>query len=108
MGRVLTVVGLVVLVLGLVVGVLPVSARGTSCGAAFFPSDDARVADLTSALIADSRGATLDDLSPTENACRDLHSLVRIPAVGLLVVGAGLLVAGGVVRGRERRAGQAG
>lgn len=97
MARVLSVCAAVFFGLGVVVGLVPVSARGTSCGAGFWPTDDARVQEYTDAMIADSLRIPLRD-SGVEEACTDLLSVVRIPAFALIVVGAGLGVASAVVR----------
>ena len=98
MARVLSVIASVLFGLGVVVGLVPVSARGTSCGAAFWPSSDARVQDFTNAIIADSQRIPLRDGGGVEAACTDLLSVVRVPALALIAVSAGVGIASAVVR----------
>lgn len=68
--KVLSWVGLVLLAVGLLVGLLPLSSQGEGCGSAF--------------------RAANPFLTPP--SCDDIRSLVRIPAVVLLVLGAGLTI----------------
>jgi hypothetical protein len=82
--KVLSWVGLAVLGVGALVGLIPVSSGGASCGSAFFGSDDAYVSDLVDSFSGVS-GSRAD-------SCDDLRSLVRIPAIVLLVLGAGLTI----------------
>lgn len=108
MARVLSVLAAVLFGLGVVVGLVPVSAGGTSCGAGFWPSDDARVQDFTNAMIADSQGTSMQDfggIGGAAAACTDLLSVVRIPAFALIVVSAGVGIASAVVRRRGSTAG---
>jgi hypothetical protein len=67
--RVLLWVGLVTLGAGVLVGLLPLASQGESCGSAFHAGNPF----LTAA--------------PT---CDDLRSLVRVPGIVLVVLGAGL------------------
>lgn len=84
-------IGGALLLAGVVVGFLPTSAGGASCGSAFLPSSAARVADFRDALT----GATGDRAA----TCVDRRSLLRVPAVALLVIGGGLGLAGWHVAG---------
>lgn len=78
----------VLLVLGLVAGFTPTSTSGVSCGSAFVESDDAFGADLVDAMTADAAGVTLDTLGEHAEACESRTSLLRIPAVALVSLGA--------------------
>lgn len=84
-------IGAALLLAGLIVGFVPVSSGGVSCGGAFWESSDARVDDLVRTMRADSLGiGHLDELSPAEDACDSLRSVVLIPAAvlgGLGLVG---------------------
>ncbi|MBO0879703.1 MAG: hypothetical protein J2P17_04900 [Mycobacterium sp.] len=90
--RVLSLVGVLLVVAGLVTGFMPVSAQGTNCGSAFHASRDAEIADLTNAMEADSAGVSLFNVGSTAEACSSLRSTVRIPAVVLLVLGGCVLL----------------
>lgn len=86
-------IGALVLGVGLLVGFVPTSTRGVSCGSAFVGSDAAAVADFGNTLV----GGTLSpdgDLMAMENACSDRRSVLRIPALALLVIGAGVYFIG--------------
>lgn len=78
--------GLAALVVGLVVGFLPTAAGGVSCGSAFVATTAARETDYLDALqgTTTTRGST----------CEDRRALLRIPAVALILVGAGTVFAG--------------
>jgi hypothetical protein len=80
--------GLAVLVVGLLIGFLPTSTGGASCGSAFVASTAAREADFADAL------AGGDAIADRVNTCEDRRALLRIPAVALIAVGAGLGFAG--------------
>ena len=80
--------GLAVLVVGLLIGFLPTSAGGVSCGSAFVASTAAREADFADAL------AGGDAIADRVNTCQDRRGLLRIPAAAFIVVGAGLGFAG--------------
>lgn len=92
--KALTVLAAVLIGVGALVGFIPVTSQGTSCGSAFVQSGDASVSDMAEALSGRS--------SDTRSTCTDLRSLVRIPALILLIGGGVVLVAAGVVNGRRR------
>jgi hypothetical protein len=83
--RVLAVIGLALLAAGLTVGLLPRSAQGVTCGSVFVGRGNAFVSDL----LGETRGA--------EAQCADERAAARLPAVGLLVGGAALLIGAAVV-----------
>lgn len=94
--QLLMVLGGTLLAIGLVLGFMPVSSEGTSCGTAFTgASDDAYVADLGSTLVG-SAGVT-----DVVGSCSDALSGRRAPALALAVPGALLAVVG---FGRDRDA----
>ncbi|MER7505281.1 hypothetical protein AB0L05_17215 [Nonomuraea pusilla] len=97
----LVIVALALIGAGLLVGFIPVSSQGVNCGSAFAASKDARIADFTHAISADSRGVSLESLSPVEYACTDLRGVVRMPALVLLFAGVALLGTAGVVSARR-------
>lgn len=80
-GRTLAAVaGFALVIAGTVLGFLPRTAAGASCGSAFLGSGEAAVTDL----IGETSGAAA--------ACGDARSTTRLPALILLPVGAVLLV----------------
>lgn len=80
--KVLSWVGLAVLAVGVLVGLIPVSSGGSSCGSAFFGSDDAYVSDLVDSFSGISGSSA--------ESCDGLRSVIRVPAIVLLVIGGGL------------------
>jgi hypothetical protein len=44
----------------------------------------------------------LDDLSPIENACTDLRSRIRIPAVALLAIGGVVFLTANIINMRRQ------
>lgn len=110
-GLILSLLGAVLLGVGLFLGFSTVHASGVPCGSAFESSSDAaEVADLQSAMEADASGIRIapSDLSAVENACAsalDSRGTVAKAAswggVGVLV--AGLVLLGvGAAQGRQR------
>ena len=95
--RVLFLVGGVLLGIGLVLGFVPVSAGGASCGSAFVASDAAQVSDYATVLSGGSLGDAhaAGDCSASRSTWRVLSLALSVP--GLLVLGGGA-----VVLGRER------
>lgn len=85
--KVLLIVGGALLGIGLLIGLLPVSADGASCGSALVASDDAVVSAL----------AGLGSFGAAE-ACDSLRSLLMIPAVVLMVAGGVTVIATLVAR----------
>jgi hypothetical protein len=85
--RVVMLLGGVMLLAGLVLGLVPLSAGGVSCGSAFEASDDAEVADLGG-----SYPDVLEGRSPHEDACDDRRSIFQPIALTLLIVGGVALV----------------
>ncbi|GAB3404445.1 hypothetical protein [Flindersiella endophytica] len=81
-------IGAVLLFVGLLVGLIPVSAEGVNCGSAFAESRDPAVADLASTL------SGMGPVTNTEGACESLRSVVRIPAIALIMLGAIGTIAG--------------
>jgi hypothetical protein len=81
---------------GALVGFIPVTSQGASCGSAFVQDNGASVLDLTEAMRGRSSGARA--------TCTDMRSLIRIPALVFIVGGAAVLVAAGVVNGRRQTA----
>jgi hypothetical protein len=77
--------GLVLLLAGLLLGFLPRSAQGVTCGSAFVASGKPYVSDL----LGETRGARAD--------CVDTRSGARTPAIVLLSVG-GALTLGAATR----------
>lgn len=105
MGRVLGLLSAALLLVGGLLGLLPVHAAGVSCGSAFHASSGAAdVADFTRAADADLDGVRLSDsLTPYSAACSDARSNRMTPAVIVLVLGGlGSVVALGLwARARE-------
>ena len=89
-------VGVCLLVVGLVVGLVPVSSGGVSCGSAFVGSNEAYVRDLTSTLDSDGVSTNL------AGDCGSLRSVLRIPAVALLALGV-LALGGAALTGTDGR-----
>jgi hypothetical protein len=79
----------IVLIVGFFVGFLPTSSGGVACGSAFIESDEAEVADIRDAIRADQLGTTLDTVGAKAAACEDRRSLLRVPAIALMVLGGG-------------------
>ena len=79
--------GFVLILAGAVVGFLPRTVQGVSCGSAFLDNGSAAITDL----IGETRGAA--------SACDDARSTTRLPALILLPIGAVLLV--GSALGRQ-------
>lgn len=98
---VLALVGGLVLVAGLILGFVPVSAYGVSCGSAFAGSDDAEGADFARAIQADERGVILGDLDAVAGACDGSRSLIRPFAFASLATATGLLIAAVAVKPRH-------
>ena len=90
--RVLALLGPGLFVAGLLVGLMPVKAGGVSCGGGLWSSGAARDADLRGSF---SGGGGVGA------ACADRRSVVRLVAVPLLVVGAGVGGVGWVGRDDE-------
>lgn len=88
MGKVLGLIGGVMLAVGLTIGFVPVSASGASCGSAFVASDNAVVADYTSILRGQGMGHAVDDCASSLSTWRVVALALLIP--GALVGGAGL------------------
>ena len=85
----LMIAGGMMLLVGLVIGFVPVSTGGSSCGSAFVASNDAQIDDYTSLLLGESlRGATRAD------DCASATSMWRVPALALAIPGGLLLLAG--------------
>lgn len=103
MNRTLIWVGIVLFAAGVIVGVMPLSARGVSCGSAFHRSSATDSADYARAIQRDQRGLGLPDgsLTSAAEACDSLRSIVQVPAVVLLVAGGGLAVGVWFVQGRR-------
>jgi len=97
--RVLVVLGVVALIAGAVIGFLPIKVDGVKCGSAFISSDDAHVAALSDAMSGGQIGS-----ASAEGDCDSKRSDWRIPAIALLVVGAGLGV-GSLFIGGQRPTG---
>ncbi|MGW5259725.1 hypothetical protein ACWEQG_02040 [Microbispora sp. NPDC004025] len=93
MTKVLGWIGALVLVAGLLVGFIPVSSSGVTCGSAFVESREAFVHDLTESMF--------NRVSSVAQACEDLRSLVRIPAIVLVVIAVILLFGAIVSHGRQ-------
>jgi hypothetical protein len=89
--RVVALAGLVVAAVGLLVGLLPLTVDGSSCGSALHESSDARVDDFASIL----GGGQLDD-ADRGSRCDDKRSTVRLVAVPLLVLGGAGVIVGGI------------
>lgn len=85
-------VGAALFAVGLLVGFIPTSAGGASCGSAFIATDDAFGADLYGSMT----GGSVDH----QVLCSDRRSLLRVPAIGLILVGGGLGAAGWAVSSR--------
>lgn len=83
MKKLLLLLGGALLGAGLILGLVPMKASGTNCGSALFTSNDARVADLTDAMI----GLRSRDRA---DACEDALSGRR--AVALAVGGPGAVL----------------
>lgn len=80
---------------GLILGLMPVTAEGVSCGTGVTgASGDAFVSDLTSSMLGRTGGA--------DRACADALSSRRAVAWGLLIPGAVLTGAGLIVLRRTR------
>ncbi|GAB3456095.1 hypothetical protein GCM10027570_37290 [Streptomonospora sediminis] len=84
--NVLLTVGSCLLLAAAVGGLVPLSAEGSSCGSAFFATNDAAVDDWTAVLTGGSASA--------EAACDSLRSVVLIPLVVLAALGTVLFLAG--------------
>jgi hypothetical protein len=92
------IVGLALTLAGGLLGFLPRSAGGVSCGSAFVGSRAPAVADLTAAIEADSLGVALGDrIGEYATRCADRRSSARILAVVPLALGGVLLAGLGVV-----------
>lgn len=87
---VLVIVGAGVLLVGLVIGLVPLSAEGANCGSALRASDDAFVSDLVGTM---SGGFGTEGAAA---ACDSLRSIVRIPVIALMLIGGGLGIGGGI------------
>jgi hypothetical protein len=80
------VIAAILLGVGALVGFIPVTSQGVNCGSALVESSAARVADYANAF-----GGRLTGHAAS---CKDLRSILRIPAIILLVGGGiGLLSA---------------
>jgi hypothetical protein len=88
MGKILGLIGGVMLAVGLTIGFVPVSASGASCGSAFVASDSAAVADYMSVLRGQGMGQAVDDCASSRSSWRLVALALLIP--GALVGGAGL------------------
>lgn len=100
--RILFALGLALLAGGLLLGFLPHSAPGAygslvACGSAFRGSDDAAVDDIQSTLQGGPASLGPSPLGSASSACSAARSNARAPAVVLLVLAAGLVLAGLVV-----------
>jgi hypothetical protein len=92
--RILLATGLVLLAGGLILGFLPKSAAGVSCGSAFHGTDAATVADYGSTLTGSL------DVPPAGGyaaACDDARSSAKTAPIVLLVLGGAALVGAAVV-----------
>ncbi|WP_431904037.1 hypothetical protein [Nonomuraea sp. bgisy101] len=92
----LLIMALVVGAFGLAAGLMPVSAGGTNCGSAFIASDEAAAVDFTR-----SFGAPAESEIRVVSKCEFVHSMLRIPAIALLLIAGGLLIGWGVANGRR-------
>ena len=98
---VIAVVGLVLLAVGLLLGYGGISKGGIRCGSAFSPSDhDARVAELTGAIEADSYGGDYTAKGYAGD-CADATSSRKTIALALTIPGAALVLGGGLWFVRE-------
>ena len=95
-GLALVTVGAVLLLAGLVLGFVPLSAGGVGCGSAFNPSDDAFVSDLADSM-AGNEGEAIA-------GCDDQRGDYRPVALALSFFGLGLLDAGVAAVGSARGA----
>ncbi|MEV8638090.1 hypothetical protein AB0395_41205 [Streptosporangium sp. NPDC051023] len=92
--KALAIVAAVIIGAGALVGLIPVTSEGVNCGSAFVKSNDALVSDLTQSM----SGKSTDTVS----ACTDLRSLIRIPALVLLLGGMVALAGAGIVDSRRQ------
>jgi hypothetical protein len=81
--RVMMLIGGVLLGVGLLLGFIPVSASGSSCGSAFVASNEGAVNDYATLLA----GGSLSDATARAD-CEDARSMMRAPALALAVPGA--------------------
>lgn len=91
--KALAVIAFIVLGAGALTGFIPVSSQGANCGSAFVESRDASVSDLTDAFMGQSGNAA--------ETCKDLRSIVRIPALVLLGVGLVVWISSGLVTNKK-------
>ncbi|MFI6296863.1 hypothetical protein ACIBEJ_35100 [Nonomuraea sp. NPDC050790] len=99
--KTMMIIAAVLLGVGAIVGFIPVSSQGVNCGSAFVASRDARVNDLTNALLQDG-GQSLVGRVNAEAGCSDLRSILRIP--GFILVGGGVVMFfAGVITNTDRQ-----
>lgn len=79
----------------LITGFAPVTSQGSNCGSAFVESRDAGVDDLVDAFSG--------RMGSAEDSCKELRSILRIPAFILLGAGICTLIAAGVASGKEEQ-----
>lgn len=107
--RILLALGFALFAGGLVLGFIPKTADGISCGSAFKASTDAAVADYGSTLTGSYTDPPLSGSYARD--CADTRTAAKAPAVTLLVIGGALIAAGAVTAlpstGTRRRNGQA-
>lgn len=84
--------GGLLLLVGLVLGFVPVSAGGSSCGSAFVASDSALADDYSAVL----SGGSLNDATRAAD-CDSARSMWRVPALALSLPGALALAVAGFV-----------
>jgi hypothetical protein len=89
--RILLAAGLVLLAGGLILGFLPKTAAGVSCGSAFHGTDAATVADYGSTLTGSLDAPPVGGYAA---ACADARSAAKTAPIVLLVLGGAALVSG--------------
>jgi len=89
MGKNLTIAGAITSVVGLIIGLFPLSYEGVKCGRAFFGTDDAAVAEFGATL----SGSTIP-MWDYQDGCEAVRRTLLLPAVIVLLVGLTLVVWG--------------
>lgn len=97
MARTVALVGAALMVVGVVVGFVPVSAEGASCGFAFIGSSQPTRAGFASRTTLHARA----DATPPEGACLSRLSDRRVLSLELAIGGL-LVLSGAVVLGLSR------